>query len=108
MSDTGNGNTLTYRVAQLERDLERFEGRYEDRHRELVNKVNDVSQDLAVLRTEFKAFETNVIIRLKDIEGTFNDDVKGLRKVAIGAGSAVLIAAITFAISALKVFGGPG
>lgn len=102
--DSGNGTTLTYRVSQLEKEFDKLEGKLDKQN----TTMNEIKQEVAVLRTEFKAFEINVLDRLKDIEGTFNDDVKGLRKVAIGAGSAVLIAAITFAISALKVFGGPG
>lgn len=108
MSPTeGNGNTLTYRVMILEREFEKLENQ--------VEKYVEIREQVAVLRAEFHGFSTAIEKRLNDLEtnlgsdiSDYNDDVKGLRKVLIGAAITVMLAAVTFAITSLAVFGGPG
>jgi hypothetical protein len=108
MSEQGNGNTLLYRVSQLERDLERFEARYEERHRELVNRVIEIKEQVAVLQTQFTAHTKAVNERLDQLEGSVDEDVKGLRRVLVGSALTVIVGAIGFAITSLTVLGGPG
>ena len=108
MSEPGNGNTLTYRVTIIERELEKLENRWDTSFTDLRSQITQLTRDVAVFHAEFNAQVKSVDERLDQLENSFNDDVKGLRKVLIGSGSAVLIAAITFAIAALRVFGGPG
>lgn len=108
MSEPGNGNTLTYRVAQVEREIEKLENRWDTSFTDLRQKIEQLTRDVAVFHAEFNAHVKASEERLNQLEESVNEDVKGLRKVLIGSGSAVLVAAITFAIAALKVFGGPG
>lgn len=108
MSDQGNGNTLTYRVNVIEKELDKLETRWDTAFSDLRAQIIQLSKDVAVFHAEFNAHVKASEERLDQLEGSVNDDVKGLRRVLIGTGGAVLIAAITFAISALKVFGGPG
>jgi len=115
MSVPENGPTLTYRVGQLERDLERFEERYERRHTELVAQVVRLQEQIAVLRAEFHGYVASVDRRLDELEANltndikdYNEDVKGLKKVLILSLTGVMGAAITFAITSLAVYGGPG
>lgn len=106
-TEGGNGNTLTYRIMLLEREFEKLENQ--------VEKYIEVREQVAVLRAEFHGFSTSIKERLDDIEHNlsqdildYNNDVKGLRKVLIGAAITVMLAAVTFAITSLAVFGGPG
>jgi len=107
MSQTeGNGHTLTYRVMVLERELDKLEDQ--------VEKWMEIREQVAVLRTEFHGFVTHFDNRLNELEKNlgdditdYNEDVKNLRKVLIGAAITVMLAAITFAITSLAVFGGP-
>lgn len=108
MSDSGNGGTLIYRVTMLERELEKAEARLERVQMDTAASIAKIERDVAVLNTSFQAYTKEVKERLAQLEGSVNDDVKGLRKVLISAGVAVLIAALTFAITSLAVFGGPG
>jgi len=103
-----NGGTLRYRVTELERDLERFQDKYEQRHIELAREVTAVREAVAVLQSEFRTHTKIVQERLDQLEGSVDEDVRGLKKTLIGAGSAVFIAAITFAITSLAVYGSPG
>jgi hypothetical protein len=98
-----NGTTLTYRVSQLEREFEKLEDKL-DRQ---VSVSNDIREQVVILRTEFNSFTINVIERLDNLEESFTDDVSGLKKVLIGAAAAVVVGAIGFAVTSLKVLGGP-
>lgn len=127
MSETGgNGNTLTYRVAQVERELEKLETRWDTSFTDLRAQLGLLIRDAAVLaneihsgiadcskgieqleRTMNRRFE-QVDKRFDQMEESVDDDVKGMRKVAFSVGGAVLVAAITFAITSLAVYGAPG
>ena len=108
MPDSGNGGTnLTYRVMVLEREFDKLENQ--------VEKYVEIREQVAVLRAEFHGFSKAIDDRLNQLEANlskditdYNEDVKGLRKVMIGAAITVMIAAVTFAITSLAVFGGPG
>jgi len=107
-SDAGNGNTLTYRIAQVEREVEKLEDRWDTSFTDLRSQIVLLTREVAVFHAEFNAHVKTSEDRLDQLEGSVNDDVKGLRKLLLSTGAAVLLAAITFAISAFKVFGGPG
>lgn len=107
-SDAGNGNTLTYRVTLIERELEKLENRWDMSFTDLRTQVSHLRQDVAVFHAEFNAHVKASGERLDQLEGSVNEDVKGLRKVLLSVGVAVLVAALTFAITSLAVFGGPG
>lgn len=107
-SDSGNGNTLTYRVNELEKEVDKLETRWDTSFNDLRSQIVLLTREVAVFHAEFNAHVKTSEDRLDQLEGSVNDDVKGLRKLLISTGVAVLLAAITFAISALKVFGGPG
>lgn len=107
MSEPLNGGSLPYRVSELERDLAKLENR--------VEKQAEIREAVAVLRAEFQGFVIAFNTRLDKLEASLNQDienfdgdVKGLRRVLIGAAVTVMIAAITFAITSLAVFGAPG
>lgn len=106
--ETGNGGTLTYRVQVLERELEKLESRTDISYAELRTQLTTISREQAVLKAQLDAFQKNVYIRLDQLEGSVNDDVKGLRKVLIIAALTVMTGAVGFAITSLAVFGGPG
>lgn len=115
MSEPGNGNTLTYRVAILERELEKLEHQWNTSFTDLRHQITTLTREVAVLATKFEDHTKHVDSRLDELEksvvqleGSVNEDVKGLRRVLFSVGSAVLIAAITFAITSLAVFGAPG
>lgn len=103
-----NPDNLLYRVSQLEHDVEKLENRWDLSYTDLRVQVVELAKELAVLHNEFSLHVVSVNRRLNELEQTFESDVKGLRKLAWGAGSAVLVAAITFAITSLAVYGGPG
>lgn len=104
----GNGHTLTYRVNVIEREIEKLEIRWDTSFTDLRSQITVLSKEVAVFHTEFTAHVRASEERLQQLEGSVNEDVKGLRKVLLSVGAAVLIAAITFAITSLAVFGGPG
>lgn len=115
MSEPGNGNTLTYRVTQLEREIEKLETRWDTSFTDLRTQLGLLIRDVAVLSSDFhthindvKSRRIDVDKRFDQLEDNFTGDVKGLRKVLITTGASVLIAALTFAIASLAVFGGPG
>jgi hypothetical protein len=111
----GNGGTIQYRIATLERDLEKLEDKWDNAYTDLRAQLAVLQRDTAVFHVEFTTHTLLMIDkfkavndRLDQLEASVNDDVKGLRKTLLSVGSAVLIAAITFAITSLAVFGGPG
>lgn len=100
-------STLNLRVSILEREFEKLEQQME--------RYLEMREQVAVLRAEFQGFVVAINDRLNHLEinlgediSDYNEDVKGLRKVMIGAAVTVMIAAVTFAITSLAVFGGPG
>ena len=103
-----NGTTLVYRITMLERELDKLEARWDTSFTDLRAQIGALRQDVAVFHTEFNAQVKTLENRLDQLEGSVNEDVKGLRKVLFGVGSAVLVAAITFAITSLAVYGAPG
>jgi hypothetical protein len=111
----GNGSTLTYRVSQVEREIEKLEDKHDQEFSDLRTQLGILLRDLAVLSADFHTHLDNVATRRIEIDKRFDsmevnvtDDVKGLRKVLITSGAAVFLAAITFAITSLAVYGGPG
>jgi len=107
-TDPTNGNTLTYRITQLEREVEKLETRWDTSFSDLRSQMVMLTREVAVFHAEFNAHVQSSGDRLDQLEGSVNEDVRGLRRLLLGTGGAVLVAAITFAISAFKVFGGPG
>ena len=104
MSQYEGNSTLTYRITMLERELDKLENRWDTSFTELRSQLTLLRQDVAVFHAQFNAQDE----RVAQLEGSVNEDVKGLRKVLIAAGISILIAAVTFAITSLAVFGGPG
>lgn len=88
----------------IERELDKLENRWDASFSDLRSQLAILRQDVAVFHANFEAQEERTI----QLEGSVNEDVKGLRKVLIAAGVSILIAAVTFAITSLAVFGGPG
>lgn len=107
MSDQGDGNTLTYRVTLVEREVEKLEKRWDESFSDLREQLVKLNKEVAVFHTEFIAQVTAMNNRLDLLDESVDEDLKGFRKVLMSVGAAVLIAALTFAITSLAVFGGP-
>lgn len=99
MSETPANGGTQFRLAALERALERLQDR--------VERNMEIQQALAVLATEFKLYVRDTEERLEDLENSFEKDVKGLRRLLITFSLTVAGSAVAFAITTLVVFGGP-
>lgn len=108
MSEHGSSSTLLFRVTHLEKELDKLETRWDTSFTDLRAQLALLIRDMAVMSNEFHTHTKDVRERLDQLEGSVNEDVKGLRRVLIGAGISVLIGAVMFAITSLAVFGGPG
>lgn len=108
MPDQPNGNTLTYRITMIERELDKLETRWDTSFTDLRSQITSLTREVAVFHEQFNAEVKSVRERLDQLEESVNEDVRGLRRILLSVGTAVLVAAITFAITSLAVFGGPG
>lgn len=101
------GLDVPTRVLLLERSFDQLQTR--------VDKNAEMSEAVAVLRTEFRSFTTHIDEKFIDMEKKFinlektvGEDVGGLRRTLITTGGSMLVGAIVFAITTLAVFGAPG
>ena len=95
------------RLLLLERGFDQLQSR--------VDRNSELSQDIAILKTEFHSFSLHMDEKFKEMEKKFDnlennvgEDVSGLRRTLITTGASMLIGAVGFAITTLAVFGAPG
>ena len=105
MPDTLPG--LAHRVRTLEGGLDRLTNR--------VDAHADLREQVAVLRTKFEAFSGHVLEKLDSIEEhQATEDTKREQgekrttRLLVGLMVTLTGSAITFAVTTLVVFGGPG